>query len=48
MCPPVHPPPDPQSLKFIAPAATLTLLAGSAVREYPGMVANNAGAIVAR
>ncbi|PNW73196.1 hypothetical protein CHLRE_14g622700v5 [Chlamydomonas reinhardtii] len=37
-----------QSLKFIAPAATLTLLAGSAVREYPGMVANNAGAIVAR
>ncbi|GLC43580.1 hypothetical protein PLESTB_000396100 [Pleodorina starrii] len=37
-----------QSLKYIAPAATLTLLAGSAVREYPTMVAKQAFGIVAR
>ncbi|EFJ49182.1 hypothetical protein VOLCADRAFT_104385 [Volvox carteri f. nagariensis] len=36
-----------QSLKFIAPAATLTLLVGSAIREYPTMVKNKAFSIVA-
>ncbi|GIL76150.1 hypothetical protein Vretimale_5718 [Volvox reticuliferus] len=35
-----------QSLKYIAPAATLTLLVGSAIREYPSMVANKALSIV--
>ena len=38
----------PQSLKLIAPAATLTLLTGSAVREYPGMMRSGAMAIIAR
>lgn len=38
----------PQSLKFIAPAATLTLLAGSAWKEYPVMVEKGALDIVYR
>ncbi|GFR50579.1 hypothetical protein Agub_g12853 [Astrephomene gubernaculifera] len=37
-----------QSLKLIAPAATLTLLVGSAMREYPTMVADKALDIVLR
>ncbi|KAG2493819.1 hypothetical protein HYH03_008037 [Edaphochlamys debaryana] len=37
-----------QSLKYIAPAATLTLVVGSAIREYPTMLAENAWQIFLR
>lgn len=37
-----------QSLKYIAPAATLTLIVGSAVKEYPVMRATGGLAIVHR